>query len=81
MTEIFHNDGSMTGGAYDFERATTSLTSQPISSSKKVTLVRHGLSSWNEESRVQVCFFSVFQLLLVLFIFFWGGGINYLVFS
>ncbi|KAF5474406.1 hypothetical protein F2P56_006307 [Juglans regia] len=52
-TENFKNDGSMTGGAYDFERATTSLTGLSISSSKKVTLVRHGLSSWNEESRVQ----------------------------
>ncbi|KAG2687600.1 hypothetical protein I3760_09G059200 [Carya illinoinensis] len=52
-TENFQNDASMTGGAYDFERATTSLTSLSISSSKKVTLVRHGLSSWNEESRVQ----------------------------
>lgn len=81
MAENFQNDASMTGGAYDFERATTSLTSLSISSSKKVTLVRHGLSSWNEESRVQVCFFSVFQLLLVLFIFFWGRGIDYLVFS
>lgn len=53
MAENFKNDGSMTGGAYDFERATTSLTGLSISSSKKVTLVRHGLSSWNEESRVQ----------------------------
>ncbi|KAG6694656.1 hypothetical protein I3842_09G059600 [Carya illinoinensis] len=52
-TENFQNDASMTGGAYDFERATTSLTSLSILSSKKVTLVRHGLSSWNEESRVQ----------------------------
>ena len=58
MTEKLQNDGYMTGGAYDFQRATTSLTNQSISSSKKVTLVRHGLSSWNEERRVQVCFFS-----------------------
>ncbi|PKA47272.1 serine/threonine-protein phosphatase PGAM5 [Apostasia shenzhenica] len=43
----------VTGGAYDFTGATTSLSSVPLSSSKKVTLVRHGLSSWNEESRVQ----------------------------
>ncbi|KAG1334995.1 Phosphoserine phosphatase 1 [Cocos nucifera] len=43
----------MTGGAYDFRGATTSLTNELLSSSKKVTLVRHGLSSWNEESRVQ----------------------------
>ncbi|KAM3700304.1 hypothetical protein ACJW30_05G088200 [Castanea mollissima] len=53
ITENFQNDDYMTGGAYDFQRATTSLTNQSISSSKKVTLVRHGLSSWNEEGRVQ----------------------------
>ncbi|KAF9672342.1 hypothetical protein SADUNF_Sadunf11G0031400 [Salix dunnii] len=47
------NDSSITGGAYDFDRATTSLTQKLLSSSKKVTIVRHGLSSWNEESRVQ----------------------------
>lgn len=43
----------MTGSAYDFKGATTSLTDELLSSSKKVTLVRHGLSSWNDESRVQ----------------------------
>ncbi|KAJ6333538.1 hypothetical protein OIU76_026182 [Salix suchowensis] len=47
------NDSSITGGAYDFDRATTSLTQKLLPSSKKVTIVRHGLSSWNEESRVQ----------------------------
>ncbi|XP_062160633.1 probable 2-carboxy-D-arabinitol-1-phosphatase isoform X3 [Alnus glutinosa] len=52
-SEKFQNDGSMTGGAYDFERSTISLTNRSMSSAKKVTLVRHGLSSWNEESRVQ----------------------------
>ncbi|GMP74669.1 hypothetical protein CsSME_00032030 [Camellia sinensis var. sinensis] len=52
-TETLHNDASMTGGAYDFERATISLTQKLLSSPKKVTLVRHGLSSWNDESRVQ----------------------------
>ncbi|XP_059431401.1 probable 2-carboxy-D-arabinitol-1-phosphatase [Corylus avellana] len=52
-TKKFQNDGSMTGGAFDFERATTSLSNQSLSSSKKVTLARHGLSSWNEESKVQ----------------------------
>ncbi|KAL5575419.1 hypothetical protein UlMin_017118 [Ulmus minor] len=46
------NDTPMTGGAFDFKKATTSLTDTLISS-KKVTLVRHGLSSWNEESRIQ----------------------------
>ncbi|CAD5178181.1 unnamed protein product [Musa acuminata subsp. malaccensis] len=43
----------MTGGAYDFKGATTSLTNERLSSPKKVTLVRHGLSSWNNENRVQ----------------------------
>ncbi|KAK9051709.1 hypothetical protein SSX86_028337 [Deinandra increscens subsp. villosa] len=47
------NDGSVTGGSYDFSKATTSLTQKLLSSPKKVTLVRHGLSSWNDESRVQ----------------------------
>ncbi|KAJ4703479.1 putative Phosphoglycerate mutase [Melia azedarach] len=46
-------DASVTGGAYDFGQATTSLTQKLISSPKKVTLVRHGLSSWNDEGRVQ----------------------------
>ncbi|XP_039037447.1 probable 2-carboxy-D-arabinitol-1-phosphatase [Hibiscus syriacus] len=47
------NDYSLTGTAYYFERATISLTCGFLSSPKKVTLVRHGLSSWNEEGRVQ----------------------------
>ncbi|KAK8607949.1 hypothetical protein V6N13_023393 [Hibiscus sabdariffa] len=47
------NGYSLTGTAYDFERATISLTGESSSSPKKVTLVRHGLSSWNEEGRVQ----------------------------
>ncbi|XP_057434082.1 probable 2-carboxy-D-arabinitol-1-phosphatase [Lotus japonicus] len=46
-------DYSVTGGAYDFSKATTSLTNQLITSSKKVTLIRHGLSTWNAESRIQ----------------------------
>lgn len=44
----------MTGAAYNFKGATISLTGEILSSPKKVTIVRHGLSSWNEESRVQV---------------------------
>ncbi|XP_043689553.1 probable 2-carboxy-D-arabinitol-1-phosphatase [Telopea speciosissima] len=52
-TEKLEKDSSVTGGAYDFKGATTSLTHELLSSPKKVTLVRHGLSSWNEESRVQ----------------------------
>ncbi|XP_059670926.1 probable 2-carboxy-D-arabinitol-1-phosphatase [Cornus florida] len=51
--EKLENETSMTGGAYDFEKATTSLTKKLIPSPKKVTLVRHGLSSWNKESRIQ----------------------------
>ncbi|XP_020592975.1 probable 2-carboxy-D-arabinitol-1-phosphatase isoform X2 [Phalaenopsis equestris] len=42
----------VTGGAYDF-RGATSLSDELLSSSKRVTLLRHGLSSWNEESRIQ----------------------------
>ncbi|XP_042501572.1 probable 2-carboxy-D-arabinitol-1-phosphatase isoform X2 [Macadamia integrifolia] len=52
-TEKLDKDSSVTGGAYDFKGATTALTHELLSSPKKVTLVRHGLSSWNEESRVQ----------------------------
>ncbi|KGN64677.1 probable 2-carboxy-D-arabinitol-1-phosphatase [Cucumis sativus] len=52
-TEKLGNGDAMTGGAFDFRKATTSLTERSISTSKKVTLVRHGLSTWNEESRVQ----------------------------
>ncbi|CAN0853004.1 Probable 2-carboxy-D-arabinitol-1-phosphatase [Linum grandiflorum] len=49
-----NNDATVTGSAYDFSRATSSLTGKLLSSPKKVTIVRHGLSSWNHESRVQV---------------------------
>ena len=66
-TEKFQNDGSMTGGAFDFERATTSLSNQSLLSSKKVTLVRHGLSSWNQESKVQVCSSSALLKSLSIF--------------
>ncbi|XP_073027736.1 probable 2-carboxy-D-arabinitol-1-phosphatase [Primulina eburnea] len=52
-TEVSGNNSSLTGGAYDFQRATTSLSEKLLASSKKVTIVRHGLSSWNKESRVQ----------------------------
>ncbi|CAK9181807.1 unnamed protein product [Ilex paraguariensis] len=53
LTGKLENNSLMTGGAYDFENATTSLTQKLMSSPKKVTLIRHGLSSWNEESRIQ----------------------------
>uniref|UniRef100_A0A2P2KJ24 2-carboxy-D-arabinitol-1-phosphatase n=1 Tax=Rhizophora mucronata TaxID=61149 RepID=A0A2P2KJ24_RHIMU len=52
-TELLTNEASLTGGAYGFERATTPLTQKLLSSPKQVTLIRHGLSSWNEEKRVQ----------------------------
>lgn len=54
MQPFYVNDASVTGGAYDFSKATTSLTQKLLSSPKQVTLVRHGLSTWNDESRVQV---------------------------
>ncbi|XP_073127708.1 probable 2-carboxy-D-arabinitol-1-phosphatase [Henckelia pumila] len=52
-TEVSGNNSSLTGGSYDFQRATTSLSEKLLSSPKKVTILRHGLSSWNKESRVQ----------------------------
>jgi len=55
-------DFSVTGGAYDFTKATTSLTNELITSSKKVTLLRHGLSTWNAESRIQVVCFPLYFL-------------------
>lgn len=42
-----------TGGAIDFRRATAPLTPRPMANAKTVVMVRHGLSSWNEEGRVQ----------------------------
>ncbi|XP_078431514.1 putative 2-carboxy-D-arabinitol-1-phosphatase [Wolffia australiana] len=51
--EQLESVSSMTGGAFDFKGATTSLTDKPLPYPKTVTLVRHGLSTWNEESRVQ----------------------------
>ncbi|GAB4826956.1 hypothetical protein Ancab_033836 [Ancistrocladus abbreviatus] len=53
ITENFENGAALTGGAFGFNRATTSLAPDLLLSQKKVTLLRHGLSSWNEESRVQ----------------------------
>uniref|UniRef100_J3KY34 2-carboxy-D-arabinitol-1-phosphatase n=1 Tax=Oryza brachyantha TaxID=4533 RepID=J3KY34_ORYBR len=47
------SEASVTGAAYGFRGATTSLTNEILTSSKKITLVRHGLSTWNAESRVQ----------------------------
>ncbi|PKI79503.1 hypothetical protein CRG98_000134 [Punica granatum] len=52
-TETEGAEPPLTGGSYDFLSATTSLTEKMLECPKKVTLVRHGLSSWNEESRVQ----------------------------
>lgn len=52
-SDKLENSAPMTGGAFDFKKATISLTDELMSSSKKVTLLRHGLSTWNEESRIQ----------------------------
>jgi serine/threonine-protein phosphatase PGAM5 len=57
---------AVTGAAYSFTGATTSLTSKILTPSKKITLVRHGLSSWNAESRVQVNFCQLFSLQLLI---------------
>ncbi|KAF3794528.1 putative 2-carboxy-D-arabinitol-1-phosphatase [Nymphaea thermarum] len=51
--EAVEKRASLTGNAYDFKGATTSLVSGRLTNSKKVTIVRHGLSSWNAESRIQ----------------------------
>lgn len=65
MTEMVQNDAFITGGAYGFERATISLTQKLLSSPKKVTLIRHGLSSWNEEGRIQVYMSAVDNIFLI----------------
>lgn len=57
------NKAPVTGAAYSFTGATTSLTNRILTSSKKITLVRHGLSSWNAESRVQVCWWCTVNYL------------------
>lgn len=74
MTDKLENDHSLTGTAYDFERATTSLTGKWLSTSKKVTIVRHGLSSWNEEGRIQVCCLLSYFLLQDLGMSFTSAG-------
>ncbi|KAK9714683.1 hypothetical protein RND81_06G112000 [Saponaria officinalis] len=53
ITEKFGENASLTGGAFDFRKATTSLSPFRLPAAKKITIVRHGLSSWNAESRVQ----------------------------
>ncbi|CAA0817920.1 Probable 2-carboxy-D-arabinitol-1-phosphatase [Striga hermonthica] len=53
LKDVSENNASLTGGAYGFEKATISLSQKLLSSPKKVTLLRHGLSSWNKEGRVQ----------------------------
>ncbi|GBG65643.1 hypothetical protein CBR_g51943 [Chara braunii] len=44
---------AVTGGAFDHKGATAPLVLRSLPSTKTIVLVRHGLSSWNEESRVQ----------------------------
>ncbi|KAH9626974.1 hypothetical protein KSS87_017825 [Heliosperma pusillum] len=53
VTETFGDVAPLTGGAFDFWKATTSLSPCPLPAPKKITLLRHGLSSWNAEGRVQ----------------------------
>uniref|UniRef100_A0A7C9AC70 Uncharacterized protein n=1 Tax=Opuntia streptacantha TaxID=393608 RepID=A0A7C9AC70_OPUST len=53
ITEKIGDGFPLTGGAWDFRKSTISLAPYPLDSPKKVTFVRHGLSSWNLESRVQ----------------------------
>lgn len=48
-----------TGGAEDFMGATDPLVFKPLTCEKTIVLVRHGLSTWNEESRVQVCNYDI----------------------
>ncbi|MCO5611016.1 hypothetical protein L7F22_065265 [Adiantum nelumboides] len=43
----------LTGGAFDFSGATKPLIREPLKKAKHVVLVRHGLSTWNEDSRIQ----------------------------
>eukprot|EP00850_Spirogloea_muscicola_P011380 SM000070S21346 [mRNA] locus=s70:632946:635434:+ [translate_table: standard] len=43
----------MTGGSVDVSGATAPLIMGPLAHEKKIVMVRHGLSSWNEEGRVQ----------------------------
>ena len=43
-----------TGGAIGFDGATESLGAISAGRGKRIVLLRHGLSSWNEEGRVQV---------------------------
>ncbi|KAI5072732.1 hypothetical protein GOP47_0012838, partial [Adiantum capillus-veneris] len=43
----------LTGGAFDFTGAAKPLLQKPLKKVKHVVLVRHGLSTWNEDSRIQ----------------------------
>ncbi|EFJ14807.1 hypothetical protein SELMODRAFT_445834 [Selaginella moellendorffii] len=43
----------VTGTALDFRGATDPLIPTPLAAGKRFFLVRHGLSSWNEEGRIQ----------------------------
>lgn len=56
-----------TGGATDFRRATAPLVPKRMSNAKTVVLVRHGLSSWNAEGRVQVSYTLPTPFALVCF--------------
>ncbi|KAJ7968556.1 Phosphoglycerate mutase 2-like [Quillaja saponaria] len=53
LANKLEKDFSLTGLAYNFTKATISLTNGLLLTSKKITLVRHGLSSRNAEKIIQ----------------------------
>ena len=58
-------DREVTGGTMGFGGATEPLVIKPLRHEKRIVLVRHGLSIWNEEGRVQVRFWRGTGTLLV----------------
>jgi serine/threonine-protein phosphatase PGAM5 len=44
----------LTGGTVDFSGATNPLIKKALQTEKTIVMVRHGLSTWNYEGRVQV---------------------------
>ena len=58
-------DREVTGGTLGFGGATEPLVIKPLGHEKKIVLVRHGLSIWNEEGRVQVHWMRGIRSLMV----------------
>ena len=58
-------DRVVTGGTLGFGGATEPLVIKPLRHEKRIVLVRHGLSIWNEEGRVQVHFLRGTRALLL----------------